>query len=107
MARSELPRLLQHLAGGAEAFHGLRHAAVDADDVAGRADLLDAAAVGDGAAAVGFPFVHLAEGADHGEVHQAAGLGIDRRVAPAERSEARRGGTECVSTGRSRWSPYH
>src|SRR3546814_18214882 len=25
----------------------------------------------------------------------------------AERSEERRGGKECVSTGRSRWSPYH
>src|SRR3546814_9143155 len=84
MALSELARLLQHLAGGAEAFHRLRHAAVDADDVAGRADLLDAAAVGEGAAAVGLPFVPLAEGADHGEVHQASGIGIARRVAPAE-----------------------
>src|SRR3546814_13291439 len=25
----------------------------------------------------------------------------------APRSEERRGGKECVSTGRSRWSPYH
>src|SRR3546814_12286733 len=67
-ALSELARLLQHLAGGAEAFHRLRHAAVDADDVAGRADLLDAAAVGEGAAAVGFPFVLLAAGAAQGAV---------------------------------------
>src|SRR3546814_18605318 len=28
-------------------------------------------------------------------------------VGPAYRSEARSVGTECVSTGRSRWSPYH
>src|SRR3546814_13132089 len=28
-------------------------------------------------------------------------------VAPPERSEERRGGKECVSTCRSRWSPYH
>src|SRR3546814_18108184 len=28
-------------------------------------------------------------------------------VAVLARSEERRGGKECVSTGRSRWSPYH
>src|SRR3546814_5238934 len=28
-------------------------------------------------------------------------------VVRSERSEARRGGQECVSTCRSRWSPYH
>src|SRR3546814_11392537 len=62
----------------------LRHAAVDADHVAGGADLLDAAAVGEGAAAVGLPLVHLAEGPQHGEVHQAARLGGNGGVAPAE-----------------------
>src|SRR3546814_11245215 len=30
-----------------------------------------------------------------------------RRGIPAHRSEARRVGKECVSTCRSRWSPYH
>src|SRR3546814_20744259 len=30
-----------------------------------------------------------------------------RRRAVARRSEARRDGKECVSTCRSRWSPYH
>src|SRR3546814_13892922 len=30
-----------------------------------------------------------------------------RRMAPLERSEERRVGKECVSTWRSRWSPYH
>src|SRR3546814_18410803 len=28
-------------------------------------------------------------------------------VCPTERSEERRVGQECVSTGRSRWSPHH
>src|SRR3546814_11541043 len=28
-------------------------------------------------------------------------------ILPVERSEERRVGTECVSTCRSRWSPYH
>src|SRR3546814_19905359 len=30
-----------------------------------------------------------------------------RRATSPQRSAARRGGQECVSTGRSRWSPYH
>src|SRR3546814_18673781 len=36
-------------------------------------------------------------------------LGLDARVTDcnAARSEERRVGKECVSTGRSRWSPYH
>src|SRR3546814_11775644 len=29
------------------------------------------------------------------------------RPLPESRSEERRGGKECVSTGRYRWSPYH
>src|SRR3546814_20033225 len=33
-------------------------------------------------------------------------LGIERRL-QHERSEERRVGKECVSTGRSRWSQYH
>src|SRR3546814_9645918 len=33
--------------------------------------------------------------------------GIFRAVAAMERSEERRVGKECVSTCRSRWSPYH
>src|SRR3546814_11579375 len=32
---------------------------------------------------------------------------IGRVYLPAERSEGRRVGNECVSTCRSRWSPYH
>src|SRR3546814_18841058 len=31
----------------------------------------------------------------------------DPQTAPAQRSEERRVGKECVSTCRSRWSPYH
>src|SRR3546814_15322020 len=34
------------------------------------------------------------------------GTGDDQRIF-VRRSEERRVGTECVSTGRSRWSPYH
>src|SRR3546814_9909619 len=32
---------------------------------------------------------------------------IHHRLTPIERSEERRVGKECVSTCRSRWSPYH
>src|SRR3546814_4423918 len=32
---------------------------------------------------------------------------VDRRLGDAHRSEERRVGKECVSTCRSRWSPYH
>src|SRR3546814_15812554 len=49
-----------------------------------------------------------------GERQQTVEEGGDRRqllaqaaVAVGERSEERRVGTECVSTCRSRWSPYH
>src|SRR3546814_14969204 len=44
----------------------------------------DLAAGGEGAAAVGLPLVHLAAGPQHGEVHQAARLGGNGGVAPAE-----------------------
>src|SRR3546814_4214139 len=47
---------------------------------------------------------HLPHIADH--VIEAVGIGLvaaDRR----DRSEERRVGKECVSTCRSRWSPYH
>src|SRR3546814_10012840 len=36
-----------------------------------------------------------------------AELGIDRRALQIGGSEERRVGKECVSTCRSRWSPYH
>src|SRR3546814_16427933 len=36
-----------------------------------------------------------------------AGPGRDQRGASGSRSEERRVGKECVSTCRSRWSPYH
>src|SRR3546814_16537782 len=41
----------------------------------------------------------------HLAVLQRAGLISTRRL--GQRSEERRVGKECVSTGRSRWSPYH
>src|SRR3546814_1272545 len=38
---------------------------------------------------------------------RAAGFGDQRRDRAVARSEERRVGKECVSTCRSRWSPYH
>src|SRR3546814_7882805 len=35
------------------------------------------------------------------------GMDISGLLRPSQRSEERRVGTECVSTCRSRWSPYH
>src|SRR3546814_15524961 len=40
-------------------------------------------------------------------VRAEAGAHVDRAGRPARRSEERRVGNECVSTCRSRWSPYH
>src|SRR3546814_16224828 len=34
-------------------------------------------------------------------------VAIYEPIGPKDRSEERRVGKECVSTGRSRWSPYH
>src|SRR3546814_16987006 len=43
------------------------------------------------------------------QTRRAAALGADAAlvVTPPYRSEERRVGTECVSTCRARWSPYH
>src|SRR3546814_5808573 len=49
--------------------------------------------------------VLLAEGFTDDEVH--AGFTVYAAVGCDERSEERRVGKECVSTCRSRWSPYH
>src|SRR3546814_19799382 len=40
-------------------------------------------------------------------VHQLRHAGADRGELLGGRSEERRDGKECVSTGSSRWSPYH
>src|SRR3546814_15309098 len=58
---------------------------------------------------VPFPTIQLDTGMELDEVYAfrdriAAEWELDLRV---ERSEARRVGKECVSTCRSRWSPYH
>src|SRR3546814_2762603 len=47
---------------------------------------------------------HLRHGCDH---EPAALLGPCARASSRHRSEERRVGKECVSTCRSRWSPYH
>src|SRR3546814_3714868 len=45
------------------------------------------------------------QGARRPTVPDEGGVAAGRR--PADRSEERRVGKECVSTCRSRWSPYH
>src|SRR3546814_13582754 len=39
--------------------------------------------------------------------HTEAAVDVARLAGLLPRSEGRRGGKECVSTGRYRWSPYH
>src|SRR3546814_5274984 len=45
------------------------------------------------------------DAADHG--HEVDARDADREALEEHRSEERRVGKECVSTCRSRWSPYH
>src|SRR3546814_14684481 len=64
-----------------------------------------AAAIAAAAEAHGLRFVHIpvmSGGIDEGDVATMA-----RALADLPRSEERRVGKECVSTCRSRWSPYH
>src|SRR3546814_16912630 len=52
----------------------------------------------------------LGEGLPASEVEYNPGnvpIGVRPEDVPSNRSEERRGGKECVSTCRSRWSPYH
>src|SRR3546814_5563639 len=49
----------------------------------------------------------LEQGRDVGPGSQGKVLAADGAVAGGVRSEERRVGKECVSTCRSRWSPYH
>src|SRR3546814_1622529 len=76
---------------------------------------LDATAIGSGSAAnAGRDFI-LANADDLGDVlagdaassDAAGGNAVVTNDAVADRSEERRVGKECVSTCRSRWSPYH
>src|SRR3546814_4498683 len=55
------------------------------------------------AGAAAFAVRHKAMGIDDGR----AALALAHIAAQCERSEERRVGKECVSTCRSRWSPYH
>src|SRR3546814_19193405 len=41
------------------------------------------------------------------EEYGGAGMNVSQYIKTIHRSEKRRGGKECVSTCRSRWSPYH
>src|SRR3546814_9171879 len=61
----------------------------------------------DGAFAIGSNRVGIATaGAFTGNIVNAGAIAIEGNDS-AGRSEERRVGTECVSTCRSRWSPYH
>src|SRR3546814_4529438 len=55
----------------------------------------------------GIGFDAQADRAGIGEEIGGDAVGDDREDGDAERSEERRVGKECVSTCRSRWSPYH
>ena len=53
------------------------------------------------------PFFYLSIKGDTFRVKQMLETGISIKVIDYYRSEERRVGKECVSTCRSRWSPYH
>src|SRR3546814_19875160 len=58
--------------------------------------------------AVEFDWRHKARAIRAAAVHPGAiATDLGRAVPPEQRSEERRVGQECVSTCRSRWSPYH
>src|SRR3546814_15680689 len=56
-----------------------------------------------------FPYTTLFRSSDRhlGRHHRLCGCRLCGDGRPADRSEERRVGKECVSTCRSRWSPYH
>src|SRR3546814_15430878 len=65
-------------------------------------------AFGDDLAGLGIHAVFGAVAAGGGALHRkAAVLGVLGDAVDIARSEERRVGKECVSTCRSRWSPYH
>src|SRR3546814_10456260 len=60
----------------------------------------------DEAADLNLPFARIARAGWHAAWVVAKWI-APRRTAPAGRSEWRRVGKQCVSTGKSRWVPYH
>src|SRR3546814_14790287 len=70
-------------------------------------DRLDAAALHADAGADRVDRAVVADDADLGAAARIARGGLDLDAAVVNRSEERRVGKECVSTCRSRWSPYH
>src|SRR3546814_11065823 len=84
--------------------HHLARALAERNDADHRGDPDDDAEHGEeGAQAVR---LHRAQRHDEG-LGETIGDGTQRSPPGDGRSEERRVGTECVSTGRSRWSPYH
>lgn len=61
--------VFQNLPRNTEAFQGLRDAAINADHMNDCADFLFRDAIVQRASAMGFPFVHFAQGTDHGKIH--------------------------------------
>src|SRR3546814_11918882 len=74
-------------------------------------DLLDTCADGGPAALRDRALLLVAFGSGGRRRSELASLKVEQLVeelpVPADRSEERRVGKECVSTCRSRWSPYH
>src|SRR3546814_11909364 len=64
-------------------------------------------AVADAALNARIPLVSAAVGQFEGQLASFRGWEADKPCYRCFRSEERRGGTECASTCRSRWSPSH
>jgi hypothetical protein len=74
-------RMFQNLARGAKALNPLRNTAIYGDDMNYCADFVGRDVIADRATAVQFPFRHLAERPNHGEVHHGSGFGVDGVIA--------------------------
>src|SRR3546814_13542687 len=88
----------------------LQHAAAAGDDEAVAMDVIGPRCGARGVVVMGGQRAHRIELRGHASVHFLAATGQDHvlhAVADHVRSEERRVGKECVSTCRSRWSPYH
>src|SRR3546814_7405150 len=73
-------------------------------------DLLDAAQIGDAAIVHDQPEIQIVMLQRQHQPHRARRLQVEKlhfRLKAGNRSDERRVGKECVSTCRSRWSPYH
>ena len=74
----------EHFSSHAETFKALRDAAINSDNVNDRTDFFHGYTVADCPTAMDFPFVHLAQGANHRQIHHGSGFRINQIVTPAE-----------------------